>query len=393
MSARSSRSSARARARGSLLAIDDESVLPLRTDTRVAVRQHTPVGENYIAITAGQHRGRSVESGDTLPVSQSDEFVDVDRLLSVLKGRTRERARQTVQSLGGALAGRGREANDLIGDTSLFLRSSGRVVDVLHRDRKQASSLVDQLGDVAAAIGQRDAAIGTIARQGLASLRAVASRDAALRDTLSELPETLRRARRTTATLQSVSRTATPVIDDATVALRAVQSPVRRLAPVAESGRGVLRELDGAAPRLEQTLTEVAKLSKPLPGALPRIHKAICEVAPIARYMKPYLPEALHILIGLGSSSNSYDATGHLIRLAPILSENSVSGMPEQVSSAVSDLLYGGLIGKLAGTSLNFDPYPKPGSLGKTVATSNVPLGPDRVPGTGFKYPRVEADC
>ena len=63
------------------------------------------------------------------------------------------------------------------------------------------------------------------------------------------------------------------------------------------------------------------------------------------------------------------------------------------MSQAASDLLYGGLFGKVAGTSLNFDPYPKPGSLGKTEATSNVPLGPEKVPGTGFTYPRVEADC
>jgi len=375
-----------------VLELDDQDVLPLAADTRVQVRQHTPVGENYVGLVSGRST-RKLASGDALPVAQSDEFVDVDRLLSVLKGDTRERARQTIQSLGGALEGRGEKLNDLVAGTSAFLKPSAKFVDVLHQDRRQASRLIAQLGDVAAAIGQRDAAISTIARQGLTSMQAIRSRDDALRSTIEELPSSLQRIRSTSETVRSVSAVARPVVDDAALALRTLQPTVARLRPAAQAGRGVMRELSGAAPGLERTLQQVTKLSGPLSAALPKVHKTICEAAPALRYLKPYMPEVLHILIGLGSSSNSYDATGHLIRLAPIFSENSLSGAPPEVSAAANTLLYSGLVGENGGTSLNFDPYPKPGSLGKTVATSNVPLGPEKVPDTGYKYPRVEADC
>lgn len=374
------------------LELDDEDVYPLASDSRVQVRQHTPVGENYVSITAGK-AARKLASGDALPVSQSDEFVDVDRLLSVLKGGTRERARQTITSLGGALEGRGEKLNDLVGGGARFLKPSAQLVDVLHRDRRQASRLVAQLGDLAAAIGQRDQAITTIAEKGITSLTTIRDRDDALRRTIEELPESLRRIRSTSNTLRTTSAVAQPVVDDAAVALRALRPAVSHLQPAAQAGRGVMRELTGAAPGLERTLEEVTRLSPPLSAALPKLLKAVCEAAPIVRYSRPYFPEALHILMGLGSSSNSYDATGHLIRLAPIMGENSLSGGPPEVSQAASDLLYGGLFGQIAGTSLNFDPYPKPGSLGKTVATSNVPLGPEKVPDTGFTYPRVQSDC
>lgn len=375
-----------------LLELDDEDVLPLAADSRVQVRQHTPVGENYVSITAGKAT-RKLASGDALPVGQSEEFVDVDRLLSVLKGGTRERARRTITSLGGALEGRGEKLNDLVDGGSRFLEPSGQLVDILHRDRRQAGRLVQQLGDLAAAIGQRDQAITTIADQGLTSLGAIRDRDDALRRTIEELPESLRRIRSTSDTLRTTSAVAQPVVDDAAVALRALRPAVSRLRPAAQAGRGIMTELKGAAPGLERTLDEVTALSSPLSAALPKLLKTVCEAAPIVRYSRPYFPEVLHILMGLGSSSNSYDATGHLIRLAPILSENSLSGGPPAVSQAASDLLYGGLFGKVAGTSLSFDAYPKPGSLGKTEATSNVPLGPESVPSTGFTYPRVEADC
>jgi virulence factor Mce-like protein len=375
-----------------LLRIDDEEVKPLPADSRVQIRQHTPVGENYVSITAGAS-SKKLESGATLPVTQADEFVDVDRLLSVLQGETRERARLTIRSLGGALEGRGDALNDVVGGGSRFLRDSGRLVDVLHRDRRSAARLVQQLGDVAAAVGQRDTAIGTIARRGLVALGALRDGDDALRRTIEELPESLRRIRRTSGTLASVSAVAKPVVDGAAVALRTLRPAVNRLQPASETGRAVMKELAGAAPSLRTTLKNVTALSGPLPKALPLLRKTVCEAAPILRYSKPYFPEALHILIGLGSSSNSYDATGHLIRLAPVLSENSVSGLPDNVSLAITELLYGGLIGKAGGTSVSYDAYPKPGMLGKTVATSNKPQGPEKVPETGFKYPRVEADC
>jgi len=374
------------------LEIDDEDVLPLATDSRVQVRQHTPVGENYIALVAGKS-SQTIESGGALAVQQADEFVDVDRLLSVLKGDTRERARMTIRSLGGALEGRGDKLNDLVGDAAGFLDHGQHLVDVLHRDRVQAGRLVAQLGDVAAAIGQRDGAITTIANQGLTSLETIGSRDDALRRTIEELPESLRRVRGTSDTVRTVSAVTRPVVDDAAEALRVLRPAVGRLQPTADAGRRALSELGAAAPGLRTTLSRVTALSNPLSAALPKLHKTICEAAPVLRYIKPHVPEMLHILMGLGSSSNSYDATGHLIRLAPIFSENSLSGAPEEVSVAANELLYGGFIGENAGTAVNFDPYPAVGSLGRTAATTNVPIGPSRVPATGYKYPRVEADC
>lgn len=374
------------------LEIKDKDVLPLAADSRVQVRQHTPVGENYIALQAGKSP-RKLESGDALTAEQADEFVDVDKLLSVLKGDTRERARQTIQGLGGALDGRGQKLNDLLSGASRFLKPASQVVDVLHQDRVKASRLIDQLGNVAGAIGQRDAAITTIGNQGLQSMTALRSRDEALREIIEQLPSTLRSVRSASSTVGRVSAVARPVVDDATVALTALQPAVGRLQPAAEAGRGVVKELGGAAPGLRDTLKGVTALSTPLSAALPKVHKTICELAPVVRYIKPYTPDAMGILIGLGSASNSYDATGHLIRLAAVDEGAFNSGLPDAIIKARNELLNSGLIGKITGNKVNFNAYPEPGALGRVVAESNAPAGPEEVPATGYKYPRIEADC
>jgi phospholipid/cholesterol/gamma-HCH transport system substrate-binding protein len=374
------------------LEIKDKAVLPLAADTRVEVRQHTPVGENYIALAAGRS-ARKLASGDALPVAQADEFVDVDKLLSVFKGETRERLRQTIQGLGGALDGRGEQLNDLLGGTSEFLKPASHAVDVLYQDRVKAARLIEQLGDVTAAIGQRDEAITTIGSRGLAGLQAISSRDAALRDTIAQLPESLRRIRSASNTVRRVSAVTRPVVDDATAALVALRPVTGQLRSAADAGRGVVKELSGAAPGLRTTLQDVTKLSGPLSAALPKVHRTVCELAPMVRYVGPYVKDALGIVIGLGGASNSYDATGHLIRLA-VVDEGSInSGLPDSVLRARQALLNSGLIGAITGNRTNFDAYPKPGSVGRTVATSNAPIGPDEVPQSGYKYPRIEADC
>lgn len=372
--------------------IADKDVLPLAADSRVQIRQHTPVGENYVAISAGRS-AQKLPSGGVLPVTQADEFVDVDRLLSVLKGPTRARARQTIQGLGFALRGRGEQLNEVVGQTARFLPAAGTFVRTAYQDREHAARLVDQLGDVAAAIGQRDDAITQIADRGLVALDAIRDRDASLRQTIALLPQSLRRVRSTADRVRAVTAVAQPVVQDATATLRALRPVVGELGPAATQGRRVMHELRGAEPGLQGILDALGPLSQTLPGTLGKAHKAICQAAPMLRYSKPYFPEALHILTGLGSVSNSYDATGHLLRLAPIFGENSVSGLPASVSQASQQLMYAGLVSDTVHNKIDYDAFMKPGSLGHTVATSNTPLGPAGMKAAGYTYPHVTADC
>jgi hypothetical protein len=93
-------------------------------------------------------------------------------------------------------------------------------------------------------------------------------------------------------------------------------------------------------------------------------------------------------MIGLGSASNSYDASGHLIRVSPLVGENSIPGLlPDSVSSAVLTLRKSGLLGKSIG--LGWDPYPPAGGLRDTKRGLDV-AGPTEWKG---KYPRITADC
>lgn len=372
------------------LKISDDAVAPIPSDSRVRLRAHTPVGENYVEVLVGRST-RMLERGATLPMSDADDYVDVDQILSILQGGAREQARRMFQGAGGALRGHGDELNTLLGETAEAVETGSGVVKVLSDDRRQLSRLIQQLGDVSAAIGERGTAVRTLARQGRATAEAVASRDDAMRELVDELPRSLRQIRGTSRLVDTVSGQATPVLTDVSLALREVRPALRRLEPASRIGRSAVRELGAAAPRLEKTLAGVTRVADPAAKALPRLGEMLCQVNPVIRYAKPYTDDVISAVAGLGSSANSYDALGHVIRLTAIVSDNSLVGMPAEVTAAAQTLLHSGLMSKSYG--LNWNPYPKPGRIGKDTAVGKDILGPEALGKSGYVYPRIHADC
>lgn len=370
--------------------ITDDRVTPLPSDSRAQLRMRTAVGENYLEIVPG-HAHTTLAKDAVLAEGSPDDYVDVDKVLSMLRGRSRTGARRLIQGLAAGVDGRGTQLNQTVEGGAGFLRDGSTLVNVLADDRRQTSRLIDGLGSVSSAIGERDGAITELATGGLTTFRAIASRDDALRSILDVLPSTLAQVKATTGTLRSVSATATPVLRDVAAALREVRPAVRTLRPAAGEARGLVAEVGRAAPPLTGTLARVRSLSPPLTAALPAAKGTLCQLNPAVKYLAPYTRDVISLIEGLGSAANSYDATGHLLRLIPIIDENSLVGLPENVSRAAHTLLRAGVLGESVG--IDYDPFPKPGLIGKGVADKQHPtLGPSDVP-QKYTYPRITADC
>jgi phospholipid/cholesterol/gamma-HCH transport system substrate-binding protein len=285
-------SSVQRRGSGSLLklALTSDDVTPLPADSRIAVRVRTPIGENYVSINRGSS-ATQLKSGGLLPVTQADDFVDVDQLLSVMQGTTAQRTRQLIQGLAAGLDGRGKELNQTVQGVGDTFVPATRIVDVLDRQRYRVSRLVDQLGRLSSALAERDASIRGLAQYGVQAFRAVGARDDRLRALLRELPPTLSQARTTMGTLQSTTNTTAPVLANLAHAVRDLRPAVKSLRPAMQEGRGVLRELGLAAPRLSTTLAGVRLASKPVAQMLPQVHGLLCQVNPMLKYLEPYVPD------------------------------------------------------------------------------------------------------
>jgi phospholipid/cholesterol/gamma-HCH transport system substrate-binding protein len=373
------------------LQLTDDRVTPLPRDSRVQVRTRSQVGENYVAIVVGKDQ-LTIPDGGTIGLAQADELVNVDQILSVLQGRTRERTRTLLQEFGGALSGRGKALNHTMQGLNGTIQHGSALVDVLNRNRLTVARLVDQLGRVGAAVGERGAAIDTIAHRGLTSLRAIGNRDAALSETLRELPATLDRIRDTTRTVGNVSDRATPVVANLATATEDLGPAITDLASAARDGRHVVALLGPALPDVSHVALGAASGGSGLIRTTPSLKGMLCQLNPVLRYLQPYKNDLLQIAFHLGSASHAYDATGHTVRLLPIVNENTLSGAPPAVIDSARLLLQSGLfVGQTK--RITYDPYMKPGAIGKTVAQAGQPVNRKTLGDSGYKYPHVEADC
>jgi phospholipid/cholesterol/gamma-HCH transport system substrate-binding protein len=368
------------------LAIDDGQA-PLPADTRFAIRLRTLIGETFVELYPGTS-SQPLTDGAVLPASrQTDQYVEVEQILDVLKGSTRERARQMIQGLGRGLQGHGPALNEFAASTAGVFDRLAPMMDVLHTDRAAVARLVDNLGAVSRSVADRGSAIRVLAREARVSFGAVASRDAALRDIIDALPSSLRQVRETSDVLRQTTGQAAPVLDDLARLLDEVRPAVNRLQPAAAAGSAVLRQLHSAAPVLSGTLSRARALSGPAARALPQLGRALCQFNPAIGYLKPYAPEMAATFQNLASGTNYYDANGHAARVLALIGENGFAGLSPQASDALKTLLDSGLLSKTH--TLGYNPYPRPGDVGPPTEGLGQ-TGPRDFTG---RAPRVPADC
>jgi phospholipid/cholesterol/gamma-HCH transport system substrate-binding protein len=364
----------------------DKGPQPLPSDTRVAVRLRSLIGENYVEVTPGVAK-TTIADGASIPIRQTEDFVDVDEILTSLDGETRDHARQLIQGLGKGVDGRGEKLNALVGGVAGVITDIAPTTAVINRDREQLAHLVDDLGSVMRAVGDRGEATRKFAAGGRRTFEAVASRDAALRRLLRELPSTLQQARSTAGKVERVSDGGTAVVANLAKAVTELQPTIAALRPAAQDGRELLRELGDAAPKLRGTLANLERLSGPALTALPQVEALLCEANPAVKYLAPYARELQTLIGNMGSATNYYDATGHAGRLYAMVGETSLTAQTPELLRGFELLRQAGLLNPV--TQIGYNAYPKPGQAGSTIVGRGLRSYRD----VKEPYPRVEAEC
>jgi virulence factor Mce-like protein len=367
----------------------DSGPHPLPTDSRVAVRLRSLVGESYVELYPG-HAKATIPAGGSLPVSQANDFVDVDQILSVLRGTTKDRARQLIQGVGSAVGDKGPQLNQVLGSASSLIIDSVPLTSTLAGQHEQVGRLVQNLGDVMQAIGDRTSALSSFALGARQTFEAVASRDVALRSLLDQLPSTLSQVRQTSLLVQNVTPRLSPVLTNLGYALQALSPAIHLLGPAARSGIQLVRNLGSSALPLRGVLQGIEKLKSPSVAALPQVHATLCQLNPILQYAAPYGANISAFFANFGSAGNPYDAQSHTVRAMALATPAAVpSVLTPQLLEAQNLLRNIGLLGTL--NKSGYNPFPKPGE-GNHPSLGIHALGPADA-GKVIKYPHVVADC
>jgi len=356
----------------------DAAHAPIYRDARVRVRTKTLVGENYIDLDAGTPQAGRVPDGGLLPVARALPSTQIDQILSALNAPTRRRLQRLLDSLGHGLAGRGGDdLNRVFGSSSALVSDSAPALDVLAHQRDDVATIVDDVGRVMRALGDRAAAIRLLSRRLRTEAGAVAARDRKLAATIDTLPATLRQAQATTAHLGRFAGQATPVLASLTTGFNRLVPGMVALGPASDATRGMLRQLgrfDRAGTPLLGALRRFSTAGLP---AVPRLDGFLREVNPALRHLDPYARELGAFFANQRSITSSDEGPGKIGRIHAIMSSSTLTSYPPQLQSALKALLRAGALGLAAPRGNNA--YPKPGEM------------PQPAPFSG-RYPRLDPD-
>ncbi|HEV2981555.1 MAG TPA: MlaD family protein [Solirubrobacteraceae bacterium] len=91
----------------------EKSIEPLPADTHAIVLSVSTIGLKYLELEKGSSH-KPLRAGQTIPVSQTTEPVDIDQLFNMFDEKTRTAIQITTTSFGNGLAGRGVGLNETI---------------------------------------------------------------------------------------------------------------------------------------------------------------------------------------------------------------------------------------------------------------------------------------
>jgi phospholipid/cholesterol/gamma-HCH transport system substrate-binding protein len=264
----------------------DHRYAPLPADSRAILRQKTLLGETYVELTPGDGRGRKLADGGTLPDGQVSETVELDEILRTFDPKTRRAFSTWLDQQGRAVAGRGQQLNDALGDLAPFADDTEKVLAILNRQSGDTRALVRDTGTVFQALTERQGQLRGLITNSNRVFETTARRDAELADTFRVLPTFLRESRTTTRRVSRFADNTNPL--------------VTQLRPAARELSPTLVDLKAIAPDLRGLFTDLRPLIKVARPGLPALQRVLDNTRPLLAQLDPFLRSATPVLDYLG---------------------------------------------------------------------------------------------
>jgi virulence factor Mce-like protein len=306
----------------------DETAGPLPSDTIARVRPRSTLGLKYLELTPGRSR-QTLAEGQTLPLRQSRDRVELDQALTVFDAATRADLGGTVRGLSDGVAGRGADVNASIAAVRPVVRRAIGVMRTLAAADTDLRGLIDGLECAAAAVAPVSEQLGSLVRGADTTLGALDSARGALDETLVEAPPTL-------TTSSRALRRITPVLADGAALARDLRPGTRLLpgtatglARFSRRGEPVLRRAIDLGPDLEDTLNAVGRLvaSPDTGGAVRGLTKVVASLAPTLRAVNPFQVKCNYLGVWTRNASSTIsegDDLGTWFRFIPIYQPSEV---------------------------------------------------------------------
>jgi len=251
---------------------------PIARDARAILRQKTLLGETYVELTPGHPRqAGTVPDGGFLADGRVAKTVELDEIFQALDPKTRASFRVWQQDLSRAVAGRGQDLNDALGNLPAFADDGSDLLAVLDGQSSQVSELVRGTGQVFGALTQDEAQLHNLIVNAGDTFDATSRQQEALAQTFKIFPTFLDESKRTFQRLESFSKDTDPLVQE--------------LRPAARDLTPTLRDVRALAPDLKNLFVNLDPLITASKTGLPALRDTLTQAKPLLAQLQPFLEQ------------------------------------------------------------------------------------------------------
>lgn len=235
-------------------------------DASATLRPASTIQNLLIDVDPGSPKAGGLPDGVPIPQEQTQGYVSVDQLTSVLDSDTQAYVQIIVNELQRALTGQEGNLRHELGKLGEISDTATPISRALAERRHLLSDLVSNLDVIFKTLSIRGDELGEAIDAGARTLQVTADRSPELEQVTRKLAPLLATATQSLAASQRLSETLLPALDQLVPAaqpLAADATKIRELVPLAESVFGSVNDLEQQAARPLSLLYEATKGLKP----------------------------------------------------------------------------------------------------------------------------------
>lgn len=212
----------------------------IREDATALLRPKTGLKDMFLEVDPG--RGKPLGEGDTLPLGNAVQDVNLDEILAMLDRDTREYLLLLVHGAGKGLEGRGKDLREVFRLFEPTHRDLARLNTSVATRKTNLRRLISALNRLSDELAGREDELANLVSSASQVFRAYASEDRNISAAVRELPKALQQTTRTVGEVERLAEVLGPASDRLRPAIRALGRSQRALRPLSREGAPLLEE-------------------------------------------------------------------------------------------------------------------------------------------------------
>jgi virulence factor Mce-like protein len=233
-----------------------------RQDASCNIQPEGLISENFVQCDPGSP-GREPLGGEpvpTVPVDHTAVPVSITDLFRIFQADVRQRFTVAMMALGGGLAARGEDLNEIIRRSNPTLGAVRRLTRDLAAQKDSLDAAVRDTDRVIAALAQRKDKVTDFIEQAARVTRQTADHRSELADSIRRLPPLLDATDTALGELDRLITNGRPLLGELRAAAPGLEQAIDRIGPFARAGRPALVQLGQVAEIAKPTITAATPL-------------------------------------------------------------------------------------------------------------------------------------